>query len=369
MNTWLNQNCPGFMIVERKPHPSGNEYHSIADGDDGKPIMWRIKIQEGKDRPKKADGTPAFPSAYEKESKTVKLMLEMTVPLQRTGKIVTMDSGFCVTVGILALHDKGIYGQALIKKRGRYWPRGVPGNDINNHFQSKELGSYDCFVQEKEGKNFLIHCHKEDKYVCKIMSTHGRMEETDREAWRLGKDGWSSFKYTEAITNHNIAKHWVDDVNNRRHAPIGLQDIWATKWWPHRQFTFICSVAEVNANNSQARALKEPAKHQIVFRKQLAKEMMYNRVTDSGGVRHSPIRAKKRSRESMEAEHMLKTKPTFTGAWDAHKKQFNSVKSEYLKQKCKTCTREIRTYCICSKGVPMCSVCYGVHCFEVRNTI
>jgi hypothetical protein len=265
MNTWLNQNCPGFMIVERKPHPSGNEYHSIADGDDGKPIMWRIKIQEGKDRPKKADGTPAFPSAYEKESKTVKLMLEMTVPLQRTGKIVTMDSGFCVTVGILALHDKGIYGQALIKKRGRYWPRGVPGDDINNLFQSKELGSYDCFVQEKEGKNFLIHCHKEDKYVCKIMSTHGRMEETDRKAWRLGKDGWSSFKYTEAITNHNIAKHWVDDVNNRRHAPIGLQDIWATRWWPHRQFTFICSVAEVNANNSQARALKEPAQHQIVL--------------------------------------------------------------------------------------------------------
>ncbi len=49
MKTWLNKNCPGFMIVERKLHPSGNEYHSIADGDDGKPIMWRIKIQEGKD--------------------------------------------------------------------------------------------------------------------------------------------------------------------------------------------------------------------------------------------------------------------------------------------------------------------------------
>jgi hypothetical protein len=60
MNTWLNKKCPGFMTVERKSDPSGNEYHSIADGDDGKPIMWRIKIQEGKDQPKKADGTWAF---------------------------------------------------------------------------------------------------------------------------------------------------------------------------------------------------------------------------------------------------------------------------------------------------------------------
>jgi hypothetical protein len=49
----------------------------------------------------------------------------------------------------------------------------------------------------------------------------------------------------QVITNHCIAKHWVDDVNNRRHAPIGLEDIWATKWWQHQQFTFMCSVAEV----------------------------------------------------------------------------------------------------------------------------
>ncbi|KAL7460096.1 hypothetical protein ACHAXS_000564, partial [Conticribra weissflogii] len=78
MSSWLNQHCPGFMYVPRKPHPSGNEYHSIADGDQGKPIMWRVKLQEGKDRPK---------------------------------KIVTMDSGFCVTVGMLALHDAGVFGQ------------------------------------------------------------------------------------------------------------------------------------------------------------------------------------------------------------------------------------------------------------------
>ncbi len=40
MNSWINQNCPGFMFVPQKPHPRGNEYHSIANGDQGKLIMW-----------------------------------------------------------------------------------------------------------------------------------------------------------------------------------------------------------------------------------------------------------------------------------------------------------------------------------------
>eukprot|EP00970_Alexandrium_tamarense_P012062 scaffold2720_cov181-Alexandrium_tamarense.AAC.18 len=76
-----------------------------------------------------------------------------------------MDSGFCVSAGILALHEKGVYGQALIKKRGRYWPRGVPGDEINNHLEGKQIGNFECFVQEKDGEQFLIHCLKDDKFV------------------------------------------------------------------------------------------------------------------------------------------------------------------------------------------------------------
>ena len=58
MNSFLNMFCPGFMCVPRKPHPFGNKYHSIADGVTGKgleggPIMWRVKLQEGKYFPKK----------------------------------------------------------------------------------------------------------------------------------------------------------------------------------------------------------------------------------------------------------------------------------------------------------------------------
>ena len=99
MSSWLNKFCPGFMTVPRKPHPFGNEYHLIADGDDGKAIMWRVKLVEGKDRPKRPDGNWAFPSKWEQRgyTKTVTLLLEMTEPLHGSGKVVSGDSGFCVT--------------------------------------------------------------------------------------------------------------------------------------------------------------------------------------------------------------------------------------------------------------------------------
>jgi hypothetical protein len=44
-------------------------------------------------------------------------MLEMTEPIHGTGMIVTMDSAFCVSAGILALHEKEVYGQVDRKER------------------------------------------------------------------------------------------------------------------------------------------------------------------------------------------------------------------------------------------------------------
>ena len=62
--------------------------------------------------------------------KTATLMLEMTKPVHHTGKVISMDSGFCVSVGIIAMHNFGVYGQSLIKKR-RYWPKKVPCEAID----------------------------------------------------------------------------------------------------------------------------------------------------------------------------------------------------------------------------------------------
>lgn len=50
MSPWTSRwTCPGWMFVPRKPHPMGNEYHSICCGESG--IMFAIEMVEGKDRP------------------------------------------------------------------------------------------------------------------------------------------------------------------------------------------------------------------------------------------------------------------------------------------------------------------------------
>jgi hypothetical protein len=376
MNSWLDKFCPGFMSVPRKPHPLGNEYHSIADGDDGKAIMWRIKLQEGKDRPKDATGKWAFPSKFEgknqntnrKYTKTSTLMCEMTEPIHGTGKIVSMDSGFCVTVGILHLHDLGVFGQSLIKKR-KYWPKGVPGEQIDKYFEGKPLGFVKTLRQDMEGIPFNVHCTRDDRFVTKLMSTHGLLAEVEDHKTYRQKDGeWVTFNYTEYLSRHNRSKHWVDDVNNRRHDPIGLEQVWHTKWWPTRQFTFICSVVEANAVMCRARARKDTPTPQLDFRRALAIKMLNNKIRSDGRVMSSPMRSRKRSREAESKEHQLCTRPPYTGGWKTATNTWANVRTAHAKIKCVHCPKRIRTFCKCNKQAPICTECYGNHISEVNST-
>ncbi len=90
---------------------------------------------EGKDHPPQL-GCKEF----EERGKTVGLMLRMSKNLWNTGKVVTMDSGFSVSKGILAMREKGVFGQALVQPRGRGWPVLVPGKYIDEYFQDKPIG-------------------------------------------------------------------------------------------------------------------------------------------------------------------------------------------------------------------------------------
>ena len=80
---------------------------------------------EDKDSP-----TKLGPKKWEYLGKTFEIMLRMCEPLFSTGKCVVTDSSFCVSKGITSLLEVGVYAAALIKKR-KYWPRGVPGDAID----------------------------------------------------------------------------------------------------------------------------------------------------------------------------------------------------------------------------------------------
>ena len=85
----------------------------------------------------------------------------MTEPTHQMGKIVTHDRGFCVTAGIFEQHNFGIYGQALIKKQGRYCPHNVLGDSVDEYFHEKDIGSRESKKQTINGNDYFIHCQKE----------------------------------------------------------------------------------------------------------------------------------------------------------------------------------------------------------------
>ena len=138
MSPWTSQyTCPGWMYVPRKPHPMGNEYHTICCALSG--ILFAMELVEGKDAPSER---PAAHPEDAKGGKTCGLLLRLCKSLYGSGTIVVLDSGFCVLQGLVELRKVGVYASAVIKKR-RYWPRHIDGAAIDAHMASKAVGESD----------------------------------------------------------------------------------------------------------------------------------------------------------------------------------------------------------------------------------
>jgi hypothetical protein len=171
MSPWTSRwTCSGWMYVPCKPHPMGNEYHTICCGLSG--IMYGLELVEGKDHPNQM---PA--PAHNNLGATCALFLHLTKTIWSTGKVVILDSGFCVLKAIIELKKKGVYASALIKKQ-RYWPRDIPGDDIRCHFDGKEVGHTDRLPGISDGTPFDIFAMKEPDYVMMLMSTYGSLIES-----------------------------------------------------------------------------------------------------------------------------------------------------------------------------------------------
>ena len=88
-----------------------------------------------------------------------------------------MHSEFFVATGIIELKDKGLYSEAIIKRRC-YCPKRVPGGLIDTHFEYKEVG-YVVMIEARteDNKLFKIFCMKEPDYVMKIMASWMAIDE------------------------------------------------------------------------------------------------------------------------------------------------------------------------------------------------
>ena len=274
MSMWTNKfTCPGLMFVPCKPWPFGNKYHTVCCCSSG--IMWGIDLVEGKDCPQQLGI-----QQYDNFGSTVGLLLRMLSPIYHKGFIVILDSGFCVLKGIIELRKKGVFASALIKKR-QYWPKYIKGDAIKAHFENKNVGDADSWAGTLDNIPFHVYAMKELDYVMSLMSTYGTNDRDNgketRRDWKEGPTMKSAtFKYPEVIHNHFMFRHAVDDHNGKRHSPISLEVVWATKRWANRVFAFLLSITEVNCFLAQSHFTDRKSGSMLEFRKQLAYKLIEN---------------------------------------------------------------------------------------------
>lgn len=363
MSPWTTRwTCPGWMFVPRKPHPMGNEYHTICCGVSG--IMYHLELVEGKDKPPQH-----IPEYDDHGGKTVGLLLRLTRPIWNTGKVVILDSGFCVLKGLIELKKKGVFASALIKKR-RFWPKGIDGNRIINHFDNLAVGTTDRLPGNYENVKFDVFAMKEPDYVMMIMSTYGALTEHSDQKFSyrgsVATGDATKFKYKEVVANHYKYRGAVDEHNSKRHDGgtgdgIGLEASWATTRWENRVFAFILGVSEVNAYLGRS-YYGSDMETQIQFRQRLAFDLItyMDDIRESSAVGISPERLRSRARRG----HTLVTAPCWSkfsgGRWK------KCLKAKYQKYKCRHpgCGKLCRTVCSCSPEVWRCKNCFAVHLVE-----
>ena len=193
--------------------------------------MYAIELVEGKDRPRELG-----PKKFHEKYTTASHLLHLIGSIAHSGRVVIMDSGFCVLQALTALFSTGIFSSVVIKKQ-RYWPRYVEeGDAIDKQFEGKAVGTMETLPDKLDGVDFKIMSMKEEDYVMKLMTTYGSEVEVDDGATQRteaenGLKVTKHFKYTETFYNHFKFRHQVDNHNNLRHAPISFEVSVNTKDW------------------------------------------------------------------------------------------------------------------------------------------
>ena len=115
MMIWENKFVPGWVVIPRKPHTFGNEWHTICCG--MSVVVFFVEIVDGKDVPTER-GKPDFESYY---GETGGMMMPVTNPLFVAGKDMAVYSGFCVLKEIVGMLAHGVYEMTVKKKTN--WPK------------------------------------------------------------------------------------------------------------------------------------------------------------------------------------------------------------------------------------------------------
>ena len=104
--------------------------------------------------------------------KTVSLVMSLDERIFNKGKVVVLDSGFCVLKFIIAPKKMGVSLSAPVKKR-RHWPSHVKGDKIKEKMMNLDVGIIRRLPGELDVESFDLFFLKETDYGILLMSTYG----------------------------------------------------------------------------------------------------------------------------------------------------------------------------------------------------
>lgn len=304
MVTFDNPDAPVFVHVERKPHPNGAEYHTIACASTR--IIFKMELVDSGLR----DGKYEDPFG-----KMGGLILRMTEELRTSGRIVVMDSAFCLLRVLRELLVHGLFACTVAKKR-QYWPRYFRGEDINPFMQGRRVGEIHGRMADLNGTPFRIFAVNHTTYTCILVSTYGTSEPVGPPRRVKTTAGVLTYTRSKVLSDYYDARHAVDDNNRlRQDTKTALDEAWPCKSWTKRQLLFLLSLTEVNSFHAWTHFVAKPAGlHRLTFVQ--FRDMVCRRLLDDYvyGGEDEPASKRRRMRNAA-AEHELIAVPPYHGAF------------------------------------------------------
>jgi hypothetical protein len=351
-----NDKVPGWMTVKRKPHPLGNEYHTICCGETA--ILFKVDLVEGKARPAGMGPVPNEASL----GKTGALVLRMVDSLHGTGRVIVMDSAFCVMKAVKALYDHGLFAATVAKKRA-HWPRGIPGDAVRDHMQGKPVGEMHTLKGSYEGMPLCLYAVNHTGYTFLLLATYGSsvLQGPERKV-RAANGSLFTYRRNEPISDYYDVRHAVDDHNHLRQGQrVNLERAWGSKFWANRQLAFVISSTLVNACLAYNHFSGKTCLRLDEFKDRVALDLLHAWQAYRDELADAPTPPGKRASRQRrgEGEHVLQNIPPYTGPRGPSKKAYQQWKC-----KGKQCEKFVRMRCSCNDRLSLCTTCFASHLTE-----
>ncbi len=223
MVAYMNEFAPNWVCVKRKPHPFGNEYHSIACCISK--ILYRIELVETqKDRPK--EGPHSTPEFEDSMPKTAALCCRLTKPIWGTNRVCLLDSGFGYMATLPELEKKGVFGTTVFKKKGVGWPRGSDAKNVFRHMQGRDVG-YQVVRKASNPKypdtNLWLAAMADSKHTSIMANTWSTTLPKAKRKRRVGGN-LVEIDYCEYMHWYYYDQHSVEDNNNNHQGHLPFEE-------------------------------------------------------------------------------------------------------------------------------------------------